>query len=76
VTWKDAKLTSNGYNQAANANKFWKETAVTEGIPAPEIMYTNPLTRALQTATLTFADTPFLTGSKGIVVSGVSLPFN
>jgi hypothetical protein len=57
------------------ANKFWKETAVKDRIPPPEIMYTSPLFRCLQTVNLTFADYPFLGKSKGIVVSEVTLLF-
>jgi broad specificity phosphatase PhoE len=73
ATWKDARLTPKGHEHAMKANRFWKDMANTDKIPPPEIMYTSPLFRCLQTVNITFADYPFLKKSKGIFVSEVPL---
>jgi broad specificity phosphatase PhoE len=71
VIWKDAHLTPKGHEHALKANNFWKDAAVKEKIQFPEIMYTSPLFRCLQTVNLTFGDHPLLKKSKGIFVSEV-----
>ena len=53
ITWADAKLTELGESQAKKAGDLWKNL-LPKGIPVPETYYVSPLTRALQTADLTF----------------------
>jgi hypothetical protein len=60
----------------ADANRFWKETAVKEKIPFPQIHYVSPLTRTLQTANLTWSDNPRIRTSKGFFVKEASIPIS
>lgn len=53
ITWADAKLTDIGQQQALDAHELWK-SLLPGGIPAPETFYVSPLTRAIQTADLSF----------------------
>jgi len=69
IIWKDAKLTPKGHDHALKANNFWKGRAVSEKVPHPEIMYTSPLFRCLQTVNTTFSGYPFLNNSRGVFVS-------
>ncbi|CAK7216756.1 putative phosphoglycerate mutase pmu1 [Sporothrix curviconia] len=54
VAWADAHLTPTGEAQAAKANRFWAGQLVDEKQPAPQRFYVSPLTRCLQTASITF----------------------
>ncbi|KAJ4337778.1 putative phosphoglycerate mutase pmu1 [Ascochyta clinopodiicola] len=60
--WADAHLTPLGQQQALAAHSLWA-SELARGIPAPEKYYTSPLTRALQTADLTFTDLKLPAGS-------------
>jgi broad specificity phosphatase PhoE len=71
ISWKDAELTPKGHTHALAANRFWKELAPKEGIPFPEVMYTSPLWRCLQTVNLTFTDITHFNNSRGVFVSEV-----
>ncbi|KAJ7480744.1 histidine phosphatase superfamily [Mycena latifolia] len=56
LTWgPDPELTAIGKDQAANANKLWKEE-LGFSIPLPERLYCSPMTRAMQTCAITFTD--------------------
>lgn len=54
ITWADAHLTKAGIEDAKTANRAWA-TQLKHGIPLPESYYTSPLSRALQTANITFS---------------------
>lgn len=60
MVWADAHLTEVGQGQALDAHNLW-ESLLPHGIPTPETCYVSPLTRAIQTADLTF---------KGLDLSG------
>lgn len=54
ITWgPDAQLTPLGVEQAKNATAAWKEELLA-GIPEPEVLYSSPLSRAAETAKITF----------------------
>ncbi|KAF2260925.1 phosphoglycerate mutase-like protein [Lojkania enalia] len=53
ITWLDANLTGLGQGQATDVNELWK-ALLPKGIPVPETFYVSPLTRAMETADLTF----------------------
>lgn len=61
ITWFDANLTGIGQGQALDVHELWQST-LPNGIPAPETYYVSPMTRAIETADLTF--------------NGLSLPEN
>jgi broad specificity phosphatase PhoE len=63
LTWTDAHLTSLGRTQAQEVHHLWS-TQIPLGIPLPETYYVSPLTRALETADLTFANLDFPHGKK------------
>ncbi|CAK7267901.1 putative phosphoglycerate mutase pmu1 [Sporothrix epigloea] len=54
VVWADARLTPTGEAQAQKAHRFWAGQLADQKQPAPERYYTSPLTRCLQTASITF----------------------
>ncbi|OAA65581.1 Histidine phosphatase superfamily, clade-1 [Niveomyces insectorum RCEF 264] len=54
VVWKDARLTAAGEAEARKANRFWADQLAIQKQPAPQRYYTSPLTRCLQTSSLTF----------------------
>ncbi|KAH8596204.1 phosphoglycerate mutase family protein [Bisporella sp. PMI_857] len=54
IVWADANLTRVGIYQAQQINKFWADLISKQNIPTPESFYVSPLTRACQTAELTF----------------------
>lgn len=54
VTWSDARLSPLGVSQALAVNQFWATEIGVQKIPVPRTYYTSPLTRCLQTASLTF----------------------
>jgi broad specificity phosphatase PhoE len=72
LTWADALLTPTGQQQALDAHKLWA-TQLPLGLPAPETFYVSPLTRAIETADLTFqhlalpADRPYAPLAKELV---------
>ena len=53
VIWADAKLTHIGQDQARDVHELWK-AQLPKGIPTPESFYVSPLTRAIETAELSF----------------------
>jgi broad specificity phosphatase PhoE len=53
--WADAKVTPAGIAQAQIAANFWASRIKLQKIPFPQSFYTSPLTRCLQTASITFA---------------------
>ena len=54
IIWADANLTRVGIHQAQEINKFWADLIIKQQCPTPELFYVSPLTRACQTAELTF----------------------
>lgn len=54
-TWFDAFLTDVGIQQATKLNTFWTNLINIDGAPLPEILYTSPLARCLQTTSLVFS---------------------
>ena len=54
VTWQDAHLDSAGIEQAQTAHDFWRHEIDVQKIPTPQSYYSSPLTRAMQTANITF----------------------
>ncbi|KAL9088016.1 MAG: hypothetical protein Q9165_006357 [Trypethelium subeluteriae] len=52
----DAHLTGLGIQQAKVANKTWKHQLTIQKTPSPQVFYTSPLYRCLQTAETTFKD--------------------
>ncbi|KAF2234085.1 phosphoglycerate mutase family protein [Viridothelium virens] len=56
LSFFDAHLTDLGIQQAKIANKTWMHQLTVEKTPSPEIFYTSPLYRCLQTAETTFKD--------------------
>jgi broad specificity phosphatase PhoE len=76
--WDDAKLTTNGINQALIANKFWLSRIQQQKIPVPQAYYTSPLNRCLSTANLTFSglplpsNEPFVPTIKELLREGIS----
>ncbi|CAK7221927.1 putative phosphoglycerate mutase pmu1 [Sporothrix bragantina] len=54
VVWADAHLTPTGEAQASKANRFWASQLTDQKQPAPQRYYSSPLTRCLQTASITF----------------------
>ncbi|KAL5121418.1 putative phosphoglycerate mutase pmu1 [Pleosporales sp. CAS-2024a] len=53
LTWADAHLTPTGRQQALDVQALWKQQ-IGLGMPPPETFYVSPLTRAVQTADLSF----------------------
>ncbi|KAI5197062.1 phosphoglycerate mutase family protein [Aureobasidium subglaciale] len=58
ANWADAHLTPIGKQQALDVNTFWRSALAQAKIPAPEIYYTSPFYRCLQTSWLSFHDLP------------------
>ncbi|CAK7275462.1 putative phosphoglycerate mutase pmu1 [Sporothrix epigloea] len=58
VVCADARLTPTGEAQAKKANRFWAGQLAEQKQPAPQSYYTSPLTRCLQTASITFDGLP------------------
>ncbi|KAF4980483.1 hypothetical protein FZEAL_3528 [Fusarium zealandicum] len=52
--WFDAFLTDVGKQQARDLDVFWNNLADVDGAPLPEIIYTSPLARCLQTTSIVF----------------------
>lgn len=57
MIWADALLTPLGEQQAKDVAALWS-SQLDLGIPLPETYYVSPLTRAIQTADLTFSSLP------------------
>ncbi|KAH9875688.1 hypothetical protein IAQ61_003152 [Plenodomus lingam] len=57
LTWSDAHLTPLGHQQALDVHTLWS-TQLPHGLPPPDTHYLSPLTRAIQTADLTFSHLP------------------
>ncbi|KAL8782687.1 MAG: hypothetical protein Q9213_005166 [Squamulea squamosa] len=55
-SWVDPHLTDTGIEQAKTVNAFWKHQLAVAKTPAPEIYYSSPLYRCLETANWTFTD--------------------
>lgn len=78
ITWADAHLSPLGVSQALAVNEFWATEIETQKIPTPQMYYTSPLTRCLQTANLTFsglklrARHPFVPEVKELFREGIS----
>ncbi|KAF2010766.1 phosphoglycerate mutase-like protein [Aaosphaeria arxii CBS 175.79] len=53
ITWADANLTGVGEGQARDVHELWS-LLLPDGIPSPETFYVSPLTRAIETADLSF----------------------
>jgi broad specificity phosphatase PhoE len=53
LVWADAHLTPLGRDQALDAHKLWAQQ-IPHQIPLPEKFYVSPLTRAIETADITF----------------------
>ncbi|KAJ7782198.1 histidine phosphatase superfamily [Mycena olivaceomarginata] len=61
LTWgPDPELTSVGKDQATDVNKVWTAELAAH-IPLPDRLYCSPMTRAMQTNVITFADLPLPT---------------
>ncbi|KAI1463956.1 phosphoglycerate mutase-like protein [Daldinia caldariorum] len=64
TVWADSHLAEKGKQQAQALNDFWRN-AITAGMPTPQRYYTSPLTRCLETTSITYsgldvpADHPF-----------------
>jgi broad specificity phosphatase PhoE len=58
ITYLDAHLTPLGIHQAKTVSKFWQNLISTQKMPLPQSYYSSPLTRAMQTAQLTFSGLP------------------
>lgn len=54
VTWADAKLTEVGIQQALKVKDFWNHLIKDEKITPPEVYYSSPMDRCLDTARLTW----------------------
>ncbi|RMZ73855.1 phosphoglycerate mutase [Pyrenophora seminiperda CCB06] len=54
LTWSDAHLTPLGTQQAHETSTLWSHQ-LSLGLPPPQKYYASPLTRAIQTADLTFS---------------------
>lgn len=57
LTWSDAHLTPLGTDQALATHTLWSQQ-LPHGLPPPQSHYISPLTRAIQTADLTFSNLP------------------
>jgi broad specificity phosphatase PhoE len=53
-TWADALVTPLGVHEAEIAADYWESRIKLEKIPFPDVYYTSPLSRCLETARLTF----------------------
>ncbi|KAK5449984.1 putative phosphoglycerate mutase pmu1 [Exophiala xenobiotica] len=58
ITYLDAHLTPLGKHQAKTVSTFWQNLISTQKMPLPQTYYSSPLTRAMQTAQLTFSGLP------------------
>ncbi|ETI26100.1 hypothetical protein G647_02877 [Cladophialophora carrionii CBS 160.54] len=58
ISYLDAHLTPLGKHQAIAASMFWQNLISTQKMPLPQTYYSSPLTRAMQTAQLTFSGLP------------------
>ncbi|KAI9656548.1 MAG: hypothetical protein M1821_004755 [Bathelium mastoideum] len=56
LTFFDAHLTDEGIKQAKVVNSTWKYQLTVPKTPSPQVYYTSPLYRCLQTAEVTFED--------------------
>ena len=79
VTWSDAHLSPAGVTQAKAVNAFWAHEIATQKIPVPQVYYTSPLTRCLQTANYSFhgldlppGSTPFIPEVKELFRESIS----
>ncbi|TGO80070.1 hypothetical protein BELL_0015g00030 [Botrytis elliptica] len=57
-TWADAHLAPTGVAQALVANDFWEKLITTQKASPPQSYYVSPLTRCLETCSLTFSNLP------------------
>ncbi|GJJ10399.1 hypothetical protein Clacol_004625 [Clathrus columnatus] len=62
----DPLLTDVGTEQAYNVNSIWKQE-LSAGIPIPEGFYSSPLSRAIQTALISFEEIAFPSGNNAAV---------
>ncbi|KAF5017602.1 hypothetical protein F66182_10447 [Fusarium sp. NRRL 66182] len=63
--WFDAFLTEVGRQQAQDLCEFWTDLIHIQGAPLPQVFYTSPLARCLQTTSLVFS--PLMTSQQPIV---------
>ncbi|KAM3069432.1 putative phosphoglycerate mutase pmu1 [Clarireedia jacksonii] len=56
ATWADSHLAPTGISQALLAHDFWQTLLTTQKTSPPQSFYISPLTRCIQTATLTFTN--------------------
>ncbi|KIW17800.1 hypothetical protein PV08_04995 [Exophiala spinifera] len=56
ITYLDAHLTPLGIHQAKTVSTFWHNLISIQKMPLPQTYYSSPLTRAMQTAQLTFSN--------------------
>ncbi|KAJ8059871.1 hypothetical protein OCU04_011500 [Sclerotinia nivalis] len=78
-TWADSNLAPTGVAQALVANDFWKNLITTQKISPPQSYYVSPLTRCLETCSLTFSNLtlppsspPFIPIIKELLREGIS----
>ncbi|KAI9643415.1 putative phosphoglycerate mutase pmu1 [Ciborinia camelliae] len=78
-TWADSQLAPTGVAQALVANDFWGKLITTQNISPPQSYYVSPLTRCLETCSLTFnnlslppSSPPFVPIIKELLREGIS----
>lgn len=78
-TWADSHLAPTGVAQALVANDFWEKLITTQKISPPQSYYVSPLTRCLETCSLTFSNLtlppsspPFIPTIKELLREGIS----
>ncbi|KAB8301075.1 hypothetical protein EYC80_002992 [Monilinia laxa] len=78
-TWADSQLAPTGVAQALIANNFWEDLITTQKISPPQSYYVSPLTRCLETCSLTFSNLsipttspPFIPTIKELLREGIS----
>ncbi|CAD6450934.1 7d66cbbe-ec9e-4369-bedd-59b94293d380 [Sclerotinia trifoliorum] len=78
-TWADSNLAPTGVAQALVANDFWQTLITTQKISPPQSYYVSPLTRCLETCSLTFSNVtlppsspPFIPIIKELLREGIS----
>ncbi|QSZ31660.1 hypothetical protein DSL72_001227 [Monilinia vaccinii-corymbosi] len=78
-TWADSQLAPTGVAQALVANEFWEKLITTQNISPPQSYYVSPLTRCLETCSLTFSSLsfphsspPFIPTIKELLREGIS----
>ncbi|KAA8571632.1 hypothetical protein EYC84_001626 [Monilinia fructicola] len=78
-TWADSQLAPTGVAQALIANNFWENLITTQKVSPPQSYYVSPLTRCLETCSLTFSNLsiptsspPFIPIIKELLREGIS----